>query len=194
MRYKVNKEVVIPTKSGTLYLNTGAMYNTANNPLTSCGKNMLQLLLDHEFIEEVGDEWKPKEGETYYIIHSESMVGSKEYDSRNSVCEEQIDMGNCFQFKWQAEAEVAKRRAKVILLKDSKGYTPDPKDQEFCYQVRIRTGTTLLDVAQIRTDVIYEDGIFFYSYAAAAKSLEEHRKEWLTLFNLHGEVKDEEIY
>lgn len=193
MRYKVNKEVVIPTKHGTMYLNKGQFYNTANDSPSGCGKKMLPMLQDYGFIEECSNVWQPREGQVFWFIYADDRIGSKEYDGRNDIHIRQLEVGNYFEHKWQAEAELAKRKAKVILLKDSKGYHPDPNDQELVYQVRIKTGTSQLDVAQMRSDYVYEDGIFFYTYAAAAKSMEKHRKEWLTLFNLYGETKDEEI-
>lgn len=194
MRYQVNKEVVLPTKQGALYLNEGQFFNTANDPLSKCGKRMVPMLIDYGFIEETTLIWQPKNGEEFWFVCADGTIGSKEYDDRNEICRGQIEIGNYFEYKWQAEAEVAKHKAREVLLKDSKGYKPDPNDQEVVYQVVLVSGTADLTVAITGSDREILNGIYFYTYNAAADSMEKHRKEWLTLFNLYGEVKDEEVY
>lgn len=193
MNYRVNKEFVLPVKSGSIFLNAGSVLDTTDVTLTPCAKGMVPLLKEYNFIEEANMRWKPEESELFWFIYADDMVGSKKYDPDDITDKKKVALGNCFQTKQQAEAEIAKMKAKIVLLDDSKGYIPNREEKDNCYQVRIMTGTRQLEVGIVGTDWIYNDGIYFYDYDAAAKSIAKHRKEWLILFNSYGEIKDEEV-
>lgn len=195
MRYKVNKEVVLPLEGSTLYLNAGSYFNTANEKLSPCGRRMLNMLIDHGFLEADNEYWLPNNGEYYYFIYADNKVGYKEFDAARDDCLRHIEHGNCFQFFWLAKREIEHRKAERLLKSDSKGYRPDPQDLKTpTFQVVL--GNTEKDqslkVRQMDGESLNQPGgVYFSNYSDACESLEKHYNEWLKYYYLSGEIEDE---
>lgn len=85
------------------------------------------------------------------------------------------DIGNCFLTKEEAEKELARRKARVILERDTKVYQ-DRKSLGH-YQVYLIHFRRSLGVTYRDGSVLYE-GIRFATSKDAEESIRKHEKEW----------------
>lgn len=96
------------------------------------------------------------------------------------------EAGNMFWTIGEAEKEVARRKAYVILKEDTKGFKPDWKDYNTKWFVRycrslggvLRPDWTQRDSAEL---------IYFSSSEDAEASIKTHRQEWLDYLGIEEE-------
>lgn len=132
------------------------------------------------FIEEIPKQpktvWDLKYGDEYYAIASDGFITTEIYRYDNSYeHNSRVDIGNAFITKEEAEKELARRKAKVILERDTKGFKPDW--EKYNYGVEVywdHCGKKL-----VYNWVELNDGtIRFKTDEDAQASIKAHEKEW----------------
>lgn len=133
------------------------------------GPKMLDNLKD-------GDQW-------WYIFpgSSELLIYSTHFIDGINIYR---NLGLAFLTREDAEKELARRKAKQILLRDTKGLKPNWKDEN---QKKwfVRYNHIANEFATVWDDVNnYSEVIYYHSETDAKASLNKHRLEYLTLFGV----------
>ena len=118
----------------------------------------------------------PRKGDTYWYIRSYGDVVDDiwlgcEWDIRR------FESGSAFWAKEEAEKELARRKAYVILKEDTKGFKPDWESLDTKWFV----GYSRSLGGKLRPDWTQRDSagvLYFSSMEDAAASIEAHEKEW----------------
>lgn len=135
-----------------------------------------------DWFEEIKDEpWKPKDRQRYYYISDTAKVCATYWIGNN--INGSVEIGNCFQTKEQAEKAVEWLKAFKVLRDDTKGFKPDWKSEEqskWTVYYDSEEGVFHVHLQPITNDSL----IYFATEADAEKSIENHRKEWLTFFGV----------
>ena len=141
-----------------------------------------------DWFEEVKEptRWKPEMNQKYYFIRTSGYV----YDSswtNDSIDYGRFDIGNCFQTGEEAERVVEYLKALATVRGDATGKFIKGKNN---YYVVYNAAYNCLDVSD--NAYLIKNGIFGLPYFAtkedAERSIELHKKQWLTIFG----VKEEE--
>lgn len=120
-------------------------------------------------------------GDTYYYINWCGEIEDADYEA--DECDNRCrSIGNCFLTQEDAEKEVARRKAEVILKKDTKGFRVKEDTGNFWVVyydhklkgLRIYLWTTKFIHGQHTSPII------FATQEDARTSIEKHSKEWLT--------------
>lgn len=133
-----------------------------------------------DWFEEIPEEpktvWDLEDGDLYYSIGIRGTIELNtwtshevDYDVRNA--------GNCFLTSENVEKELARRKAKVILERDTKGFKPDWKNSDFGYAVYydvMREDHRL----SCNWDEYIDGSIRFKTEEDAEESIKNHEKEW----------------
>lgn len=157
-------------------------YGGGNIEIGSDIFNLFPGLLE-EWFEEIPEEpktvWGLKEGDRYWFIRTNNWVddcmwNDSQYDIGCRVG------GNCFLTKEEAEKELAHRKAKAILERDTKGFKPDWNISNQCrwYVCYNHYGKWL----KIDKDFsLFNYGnLCFATKEDAEASIKAHEKEWKT--------------
>ena len=143
-----------------------------------------------DWFEEIEEptRWKPENGETYYRVGSDGRIYDDTWDDSLSITDsERFDIGNCFQTEEEAEraAEYLKALATVRGDATSK-FTKGNRNWYVYYGTDMNSLRPWFNINDNR------NGIFGLPYFAtredAQRSIETHKKEWMTIFG----VKEEE--
>lgn len=136
-----------------------------------------------EEVEEPEGLWSPKDGEECWHITSDGCAIKDCYDGL-LLDRGRLDVGNYFRTKEEAKKVIEKLEAYEVIRRDAKGFKPDWWDDEQDkwsgiynhYDEKLESTRSLSyrDVGQI----------YFASREDVEASFKEHRKEWLTLFNI----------
>ncbi len=135
-----------------------------------------------EWFEEIPEQpktaWDLKEGDTYYaLLDYGAIVQSKWVNTEKYNQECRRELGNVFLTYKEAKKERARRKAKVILERDTKGFKPDPSldysESYFC--VYYDYNSRRLRVGCLDNNF---GGISFGTYTDAKASIKTHEKEW----------------
>lgn len=142
-----------------------------------------------EWFEEIPEEpktvWDLREGDEYYAISFDGRV-THEYINEVTLDyhERVIGIGNAFLTKKEAEKELARRKAKVILEQDTKGFKPSRGEKYFKYgrgdeyeHVEVYYDGENLDTT---ADIGLDGCIYFESHEDAKASIKAHPDEWKT--------------
>lgn len=125
--------------------------------------------------------WDLKEGDEYYMIDSFFSASNVVPIWTNSDIDKDVrELGNAFLTKEEAEKEIARRKAKQILLRDTKGvklniYNIDEKRYYVAYDP---TGKNLDVYAEPYYGTSHT--IIFATEEDAMDSVTTHEKEWKT--------------
>lgn len=132
--------------------------------------------------------WKPEADQKYYFSDNDGSVGCNRWDNDRIDCN-RFEIGNCFETKEETERVVEYLKALAVVRGDATskfvkyndnwfvGYDPEHKSIDaFCNPYTARNGIFGLP--------------YFATEEDAQRSIELHRKEWLTIFG----VKEEECY
>lgn len=120
--------------------------------------------------------WDLKYEEDYWVINNVAHIILTCWDG-DRVDERRRDMGNCFLAREDAEKELARCKAKQILLRDTKGFKPDWKDEDqFKYRVLYDAANDELGIEWQVHDV--HSVIHFANEDDAKASIKVHEKEW----------------
>lgn len=182
-KYKLRKDTFF-NKAGTICKLTPK----GNMVLDDCEGACI--LHDYQLKEhpELLDEWfekieekkyggrAPKNGDTFYYISAAGEVIEGEWLD-GGVCEARFEHNNGFWTKEEAEKELARRKAYVILKEDTKGFKPDWEnpyaDEYYVYYAHNRKHFG------VDSSFCYQSGlIYFATRADAEASIKAHEKEW----------------
>lgn len=117
----------------------------------------------------------PKDRDDYWFINTDGTVRNCEWGDSpfdHSV----FEAGNAFWTEEDAERELARRKAYVVLKGDTKGFKPDWEDGQEKYYVFWETSYQCL-----RTSCFfrgYAGEILFATKEDAVTSIKAHEKEW----------------
>ena len=142
-----------------------------------------------EWFEEIkeSNRWKPDENQKYYYASSSSLAFHDVWSNSSSIDNGRFEIGNCFQTKEEAERVVEYLKALAVVRGDATSkFTEDESNYYVYYSFEInslRLGCSWNCI---------KNGTFGLPYFAteedAQRSIELHKKEWLTIFG----VKEEE--
>lgn len=142
-----------------------------------------------DWFEEIKEptRWKPeKYNEPCYFINALGMVGEDIWRDSVSVDREKFNLGNLFQTKEEAERVVEYLKALAVVRGDSTSKFVNGEYNWFVY-FDIEKGLLFPDT----TSYLILNGVFGLPYFAteedAKRSIEEHKKEWLTIFGIEEE-------
>ena len=192
-RYKLKRDTPA-FKAGTeCYIEeTGHMVPCRGISYTIVHKDQLEknpnILTD--WFEEIKEStrWKPEIGQKYYFLDSDGSVNVDEWCDL-SIDRNRFNLGNCFQTEEEAERTVEYLKALSVVRGDATSKFTKGEDNWRVYY-------------SASTDCLYPDydhfsidnGIFGLPYFAteedAERSIEQHKKEWLTIFGIEGGTCD----
>lgn len=192
-RYKLKKDTPA-FKAGTeCYIEeAGNMVPCRGISYTIVHKDQLEKnpnILD-EWFEGINEStrWKPEMGQKYYFLDGGGFAYDNRWDD-DSVDNGRFEIGNCFQTKEETERVVEYLKALSVVRGDatsefvkyndnwSIGYDPEHKSIDaFCNPYTARNGIFGLPYFATRED--------------AQRSIELHKKEWLTIFGVKEELCD----
>lgn len=137
-----------------------------------------------DWFEEIPEQpktvWDLGNGDTYYSISSGGFITTEKYSFDTQFEDNQrIAIGNVFLTKEDAEKELTRRKAKQILLRDTKGFKPKfgaiCSIEDFGYEVQYERDVDGLYVISYK----HNDGtIRFATEEDARASIKAHEKEW----------------
>lgn len=173
-KYKVLKECVVDSR----YYKAGDIYKTMN-----CARGgYMGQLINHGFIEELGEAPKTvcdlKHGEDYLVITERGRIEQRIYWYDRSL-DEAREIDNVFLTEEEAKTEIARRKAKVILERDTKGFKPDWSNNLSKYEVYYDYFEDKLSIGSYRSSVAHRD-LWFATEEDAEESISHHEKEWKT--------------
>lgn len=172
MKYKVLKEFL--TVKNPRWLAPGEVID--GQPTGA----RIKALLDKGYIEEILEQpktvWDLREGDKYWGISLSELtgfhIGEHEFGLRAAHYRE---VGDVFLTREAAEKELARRKAKVILERDTKGFKPTYKQQGVCIFWNHDKRSLPL------SDCLFFDGTLrFANHEDAEASIKAHEKEWKT--------------
>ncbi len=173
-------QLLTRTEEGKIIL----VYNTIEM------KKFPKILTDwfEEIPEQPKTVWDLKGRDKYYSIASDGFITTEICKLETQYEDGQrIALGNAFLTREEAEKELARRRAKVILERDTKGFKPDWTDESqdrFCVSFYLFCGNRTkghlghLQVENAKWSITRE--IYFASQADAEASVKAHPEEWKT--------------
>lgn len=143
-----------------------------------------------DWFEEIEEQtrWKPEKGQTYYRVGSDGRIYDDAWDDSLSITDgERFDIGNCFQTEEEAEIVVEYLKALAVVRGDATSEFVKYNDNWF-----IGYDSEHKSIDAFCNPYTARNGIFGLPYFAteedAQRSIEQHKKEWLTIFG----VKEEE--
>lgn len=126
----------------------------------------------------------PKDGDEYWVVYANGVIESQLW--RDTETDGDVfECGSAFWTEEEAERELARRKAYVILKEDTKGSNPDWKDlskrkYSVCYDYSLRR----LAVANFVCSTVSE--LAFATEEVAIASIKAHEKEWKTWLGVEG--------
>ena len=191
-RYKLKKETPA-FKAGTeCYIEeAGNMVPCRGISYTIVHKDQLEknpnILSD--WFEEINEStrWKPDVDQEYYYLVSDVSVRDDTFDDDFELDQDRFEVGNCFKTKEEAEQVAEYLKALAIVRGDATSKFIKGEDNWYVsYDANVNS--LCPECTFLRT----WNGIFGLPYFAteedAKRSIELHKKEWLTIFG----VKEEE--
>lgn len=144
-----------------------------------------------DWFEEIKEttRWKPERYNKYYYIENTGWICSDTWRDAVSIDHERFEIGNCFQTEEEAKRVAEYLKALAVVRGDSTTKFTKGKNN---WSVSYGTLSNRLFVANHISAIDY--GIFGLPYFAtkedAQRSIELHKKEWLTIFGVKEEVCD----
>lgn len=170
------------TKNGTYQLD----YDSVDTD----EQNFINCLEKIGFIKEIPEQsktvWDLKDGEKLWYITGDGTINSTYYSDSPMVAGI-CNQGNGFLTREDAEKELARRKARETLIRDTKGFKPAVHDgDQYKWHVY-----WLIDEQRLEVDVepnAIEDRIYFATVEDAEASIKSHEKEWLCYLNIEEGV------
>ena len=139
-----------------------------------------------DWFEEINEStrWKPESNHMYCFIRDDCDVY---YDIwTGDIDQKRFDLGNCFQTKEEAEKAAEYLKALAVVRGDATSeFVRGNENWHVCYETR---GNYLYSRCNFCDET---NGIFGLPYFAteedAQRSIEVHKKEWLTIFGVKEE-------
>lgn len=179
-RYKLKKD--LPTHK------TGAKFRMSQNGnlVDKSGVVYYKATLDRyptiltEWFEEIPEQpktvWDLKMSQTYYYITENDYVNVRLWKDEE-VNFRRRNSGNCFLTEEEAKKELARRRAKVILERDTKGFKPDWEGSGLKHEVYYNYSERRLKVYSYFIASSHRE-LWFATEEDAEASIRAHEKEW----------------
>lgn len=188
-RYKLKRDIPAFKAGEVFYISdAGNLFRESDNvPVygwTIIDKNP-DILTD--WFEEIKEStrWKPERGNRYYKIYDSGHIGGDIWSGRVSIDHDRFEIGNCFQTEEEAKRAAEYLKALATVRGDGTSKFTKGKSN---YYVVYNTAYNCLDVSD--NAYLNKNGIFGLPYFAtkedAKRSIERHKKEWLTIFNCGG--------
>ena len=140
-----------------------------------------------DWFEEIEEptRWKPEERQDYYCVTSDGSVVKDDW-SNWCLDDGRFEIGNCFQTKEEAERVAEYLKALAIVRGDATSKFVKDKGNWFVgYDTILKSLKPSFNVYEVR------NGVFGLPYFAtnedAKRSIEQHEKEWLTIFGIEEE-------
>lgn len=145
------------------------------------------ILNNSDWFEEIPEEpktvWDLEKWEAYYYIDTDGRVMYDYWiDTLTDHARREI---GAFLTRDEAEKEVARRKAKQVLLRDTKGYKPVWDGTHSNYEVWFGSISSCLGVSNYSTVFTHHD-LWFASKEDAMASIKEHEKEWKIYLGVEG--------
>lgn len=122
--------------------------------------------------------WDLEKGDWYYVINRNGNIDTNQWDEFG-FGESYREIGNAFLDRGEANKEIARRKARVILQRDTKGFEPDWKNSD--------EKKYFVDWSYYKNDFHIEvctytatEQMPFGSEEDAEASIKAHEKEWKT--------------
>lgn len=182
-KYKVLKS--FPSSDGGYHHLAGEIYKPTKS--ASRTANLERLGYIEEIPKQPKTVWDLKEGDKYYCILDYGGIVEPRWVEKEQYNQEcRREAGNIFLTYAEAEKELARHKAKQILLRDTKGFTPDWSDPN---QPKFTVSMCHTDmVLSIVCWHIYNYGvIYFASREDARTSIKIHEKEWKVYLGVEDE-------
>lgn len=133
-----------------------------------------------DWFEEIPEEPRTvddlKYGDKFYSISSDGFITTETYQLDKQYDDDmRIALGNAFMTKDDANREIARRKAKTILLRDTKGFKQDVGN--YFYYVYYNYGSRELRIDYHTGNNLY-DHLAFDTKEDALASIRAHEKEW----------------
>lgn len=179
-RYKVLKEYVHP-KTGVL-IKPGYEFNYESEYTNVYMKALEREKFVEVILEQPKTVWDLREGDDGWFIDGD---GIKKYVGMDEIelilFKERVAVGDAFLTKEDAEKELARRKAKVILERDTKGFKPDwrkkNREREKWFVV---WDIDEQDIIADYTNTYRHNRIYFATQEDAEASIKAHPNEWKT--------------
>ena len=188
-RYKLKKDLLTFKAGEIFYLSdAGNLFRESDNVPAYCWTmiNKFPSILT-DWFEEIKEStrWKPELDYKYYLSDSNGSI----YDSvwsNGYIDRSRVEIGNCFESREEAERVVEYLKALVVVRGDStKKFVKGERNWYVYYDAVYKW----LDIVSNFSDI--KNGIFGLPYFAteedAKRSIELHKKEWLTIFGIKEE-------
>lgn len=139
-----------------------------------------------DWFEEIKEptRWKPERYQKYHCVGSDGRIYDDAWDDSLSVTDsERFDIGNCFQTREEAERAVEHLKALAVVRGDATSKFVKDKGNWFVgYDTILKSLKPSFNVYEVR------NGVFGLPYFAtkedAQRSIETHKKEWMTIFGI----------
>ena len=137
-----------------------------------------------DWFEEIkeSNRWKPEYRQNYYCVASDGSVAVDDWSDWR-LDDGRFEIGNCFQTREEAEQVIEYLKALAVVRGDATTEFLKGKDN---YYVVYNAAYNCLDISDNRC--LIKNGIFGLPYFAteedALRSIELHKKEWLTIFGI----------
>lgn len=152
-------------------------------PCSTYNKTLKEICEEWEdYPEEPKTVWDLEDGDLYYSIDIRGTIELNTWSS-HGVDYNIRNAGNVFLTKEEAEKELARRKAKVVIERDTKGFKPDwSKLEQLKWFIYYRSyednftekiGLHIYCNREINVSTIY-----FTTKEDAEKSIKTHEKEW----------------
>ena len=141
-----------------------------------------------DWFEEVKEStrWKPEISNDYYYISGDGNVYDNSWDDSLFIDNGRFEIGNCFQTEEEAKKAAEYLKALAIVRGDATTKFVKGKRNWYVYYDDVYKW---LDIVSNFSDI--KNGIFGLPYFAteeeAKRSIELHKKEWLTIFGIEDE-------
>lgn len=120
----------------------------------------------------------PKEMDRYFVICSEGEITAARWNN-HFIDKNRFAAGSAFWTREEAEKELARRKAYVILKEDTKGFKPDWEDSDkrkYYVEYDWRCAELTTNLAWALQD---GTGLYFATREDARDSIKAHRQQWL---------------
>lgn len=190
-RYKLKKDTPA-FKAGTeCYIEeAGNMVPCRGISYTIVHKDQLEknpnILTD--WFEEIKEQtrWRPEKFQNYYHVGGDGFVYSDTWVNDSAIDNGRFEIGDCFQTEEEAKRAAEYLKALAVVRGDATTEFIKGKNN---YYVSYNTAYNCLDVSD--NAYLIKNGIFGLPYFAteddARRSIELHKKEWLTIFGIKEE-------
>lgn len=190
-RYKLKRDIPVFKAGEVFYLSdAGNLFRESDNvPVygwTIIDKNP-NILTD--WFEEIKEQtrWKPEHKQGYHYVSSDGCIYYGSWANGSSIDNGRFEIGNCFETKEEAERATEYLKALATVREDATTKFIEGRNNWYVYY-----DTNLNSLMSSISCSMLDNGIFGLPYFAttedAKRSIEQHKKEWLTIFG----VKEEE--